>query len=345
MRLRLRGGFTLVELLVVIAIIGILIALLLPAVQAAREAARRAQCTNNLKQIGLGMQNYHDSFKVFPPAIVNNGRTTCSGVAIDWAPTQQVLNTTGWMLLAPFMEQAPLADQYNFNLCSTPAGAVACRPAAGVTATVNLPVISTRLAMLECPSSDSVGVQRTNVPDTTDNYSMNRAWQTSYVFCSGVFTDANRDYSSLGNDVRKGVFGNNGAAAIGHILDGTSNTIAAGEIVAGSRHSTSSNYGPWGLTGTHTCCYGRVYSNSSSAIAITDVTMGRAFAINGIWVNTAGQADTQGRHYAWVFSSNHPGGANFVFGDGSCHFLGETIDLLTFCRLGYIADREPVGTF
>ena len=114
MKLRFRVGFTLVELLVVIAIIGILIALLLPAVQAAREAARRSQCSNNLKQIGIGFHNYHDTFKVFPPALINCGRyreTSTSGQIADGWPARQpqyILNTTGWVLMASFLEQSAI---------------------------------------------------------------------------------------------------------------------------------------------------------------------------------------------------------------------------------------------
>lgn len=103
--LMLRRGFTLVELLVVIAIIGVLVALLLPAVQAARESARRTQCGNNLKQLGLAVHNYHDSFNYFPPGGVSYGACCAT-------PTYQT-----WSLaILPHMEQKPLYDRYDFNL-------------------------------------------------------------------------------------------------------------------------------------------------------------------------------------------------------------------------------------
>src|SRR5260221_10831944 len=108
-RSRRNSGFTLIELLVVIAIIAILIALLLPAVQQAREAARRTQCRNNLKQIGLALHNYHDTFTKFPPAMVR--RTWGSGV-----PTQTHSNGAAWSLrIAPYLDQAPLYNIFNFN--------------------------------------------------------------------------------------------------------------------------------------------------------------------------------------------------------------------------------------
>ncbi|NOX55774.1 MAG: DUF1559 domain-containing protein, partial [Planctomycetes bacterium] len=113
-RFRFRRGFTLIELLVVIAIIAILIALLLPAVQQAREAARRTQCRNNLKQIGLALHNYHDVYGVFPPALINSGRQG------DRNTNGPVLNATAWIMLLPYVDQAPLYEQYNSNLASNP---------------------------------------------------------------------------------------------------------------------------------------------------------------------------------------------------------------------------------
>ena len=110
-----RLGFTLIELLVVIAIIAILIALLLPAVQQAREAARRTQCRNNLKQMGLALANYHDTFSVHPPAMINSGRLDSFPF---YSNGNKVLNTTGSVMLLPYMDQANLYNQYDFNVCS-----------------------------------------------------------------------------------------------------------------------------------------------------------------------------------------------------------------------------------
>src|SRR6187397_1212436 len=112
-----RRGFTLVELLVVIAIIGVLIALLLPAVQAAREAARRAHCINNLKQLGLALQNYESALGVFPPAYVGDPKAVGSAFGVSY-PDQNVNTLPGFAwgtLILPFMEQAPLYASFNTN--------------------------------------------------------------------------------------------------------------------------------------------------------------------------------------------------------------------------------------
>src|SRR6185312_1988919 len=115
---RSRSAFTLVELLVVIAIIGILIALLLPAVQAAREAARRSTCSSNLKQLAIALQNYHDVHLVFPPSCFNQGWTnSASGGVISpaYGAGQMAMNTTGFVVLLPYIEQQALFTRFNFN--------------------------------------------------------------------------------------------------------------------------------------------------------------------------------------------------------------------------------------
>src|SRR5229473_2794748 len=116
---RRRIGFTLIELLVVIAIIAVLVALLLPAVQQAREAARRSQCKNNLKQIGIALHNYHDTMNVFPPALISSGRCSPTTNAVECALYRPVLNTTGFVLLLPYLDQGPMYNAYNFNVASS----------------------------------------------------------------------------------------------------------------------------------------------------------------------------------------------------------------------------------
>jgi len=340
-------GFTLVELLVVIAIIGILVALLLPAVQAAREAARRMQCGNNLKQVGLALHNYHDTFKIFPPALLNSGRCNDGG-----APTcfntyyrEGIRNHTGWMFLLPFYEQSALHDQINFSLPSNASNS----HASGTPVpddTFNSQFTSQRMPMLECPSHPQAGENLLRNPgDSTDAYTMRNGKRASYLFSTGVFTDYNRPYFVFNNDIRQGAFGNNGAAKIADITDGTSSSIAVGEA-AGGRYKTSSVYGPWGLTGAHTSVHGRIVTISSSTINIENSTTSSNqwpnWTINGAWRNNTATPDALGRTYAWVFGSLHPGGAQFVMCDGSTQFLSETIEYMTLCRLAYIHDGQPV---
>lgn len=341
-------AFTLVELLVVIAIIGILIALLLPAVQAAREAARRAHCSNNLKQIGVALHNYHDAFKVFPPAMIGNGQTGSNQFLIK----PFVLNTTGWTLLLPFVEQQAAHDQYNFNVCSSSARAPGITSPVSGNDTMNVAVTSSRYTFLECPSHDKAGEQRSNQAGTEDLYSMRNARRTSYLFCSGHFADMNSPYDNMLNRRLRnlGAFGGDGAARIDGVVDGTSNVIAVGESHGGPGHKIDDNYGPWGLTGTGTCCMGKfgVTNAENTALIGVPIRSGTTYTsveVGRYQINSAYDNDAQGRSGPYTFRSRHPGGAQFAFCDGSVHFLTETTDYGTLIRLALLADGEPVGEY
>ncbi len=219
---RSRRGFTLIELLVVIAIIGVLVGLLLPAVQAAREAARRVHCSNNLKQLGLALHMYHETYKVFPPALLGSGRYDDAGYH---AKRGGVKNTTGWALMLPFLEQEALHDRYNFGACSSSSSPYGHAVAGNDT--VNDGVYNARLEALECPSHSAVGETSSHLEGTTDIYSRRKARRTSYLFSTGQFTDYDVAWSAVTGVHRKrlGVFGNDGAARLASLRDGASNTL------------------------------------------------------------------------------------------------------------------------
>ena len=339
MHRRIRRGFTLVELLVVIAIIGILIALLLPAVQAAREAARRSQCSNNLKQFGLSLHNYHDTHKTFPPAIVNTGQWSQANLDTYATQTPQpILNTTGWTLLLPYYEQQAMYDQYNFNVCSSDMDTSSGTLAGDMT--INMPVTTMRVGAHECPSADTAGQDYTYTASTS--YQLKNAKRTNYFFSSGSYTESSR-YRSYSTNIRQGMFAGNGGAKISAVTDGTSNCLLLGEGIGGTGHKYQPYYGPWAFQGVNTGVCGRVPSSSSTPPITYPSDYPESYSINAPrWWYTTASAWRTG-NYAWSFNSLHPGGAMFAFGDGTTHFLSETLDYTTFCQLAYIHDGESVG--
>ena len=311
-------GFTLVELLVVIAIIGILIALLLPAVQAAREAARRSQCTNNLKQVGLALQNYHDTYNRLPTL---HGGTSGPNDAAGWELHNNG-QLSGWIGLLPFMEQGPLwtaissGGTYN-GQTYRPFG-----PAAWFT---KYPPFREQVPGLLCPS-DPAG------PNRDPSNSQGRA---NYMFSVG---DTINDNAS--KDTR-GVFAANRYRRFADITDGLSNTLAHSEraiandtnaIRGGTAYNLSNGST---IHDDPTICLNTAgtggFYKSGTSVSQGTAQLGRR-ASN--WCGDDGPAAQlpvvplrrrlQLGHLA--ASSYHPGGANGLMVDGSVHFFSETIN-------------------
>jgi len=282
-------GFTLVELLVVIAIIGVLVALLLPAVQTARESARRMRCSNQLKQFGMAMHNYHDIYNSFPIGHMYRG-------ALDGNPNDAQGGTGfGWgTAILPFIEQTALYNQFNLNL-----------PITNTSPSNNLVLARTHLPIFACPS-DLKPKNFTDGAVTESATSSYKACGTSYDGWHGgaVGTAPNRlRYNGMFDRDNRGA-----QLRIAEITDGTTNQFMVGEA-------------KWKMDGN-----GR---NRGRIFGATDVTTGaqgasNALMINGQWqINwTAPQGNPQPHRTA---ASNHPGGAMFCLADASVRFVSENI--------------------
>ena len=328
-----RRAFTLVELLVVIAIIGVLVALLLPAVQFARESARRMSCGNNLKQVGIALHTYYDTHKIFPPALLGSGRWNNTTAT----PPHVVSNTTGWVLMLNQLDQQPLSAQYNFGYPSSvsdPYGLPFINgnnsdqtPAQGGTNPNGL-IYSKRMEILTCPSDTYPAPIVTSNPNNSgDFYSRNAVARSNYLFCAGQYTDYDNRYANIVS-IHKGMFGNDGAGGLQDCTDGTSNTIAVGEAKNSHGGQTSSSFGPYWGAGVHTCCHGRVYADltvvtltGSNGRQTRVCTNGQRYGA----INFENNNDGTRRQYAWQYGSYHPGGAQFVMCDGAVKMINDNI--------------------
>lgn len=361
-------GFTLIELLVVIAIIAVLIALLLPAVQSAREAARRAQCINNLKQMGLGMHNYHTSNNSFPMG-VSSSYNVPNGGCVAWA---------GWSaqaLLLGYMEQQSIYNAANFNF----------DPILNQGDVNNQTVWRTKISSFLCPSDPNAG----------------RTYYNSYYASRGTTIDIDWGIRqdpppNCGGKKSSGLFSYQQSYGIADCTDGSSNTIAFSEGVVGSGNSRPAPYvsgvnvdalGSWGSNLTalqdvnNMLTMGEVAPGAtmSGILQTCSANFQTATAGNGLQTN-------RGYHWAWgcetftLFStivppsstqyrwsacrfgcqpcgvessdhshitnanSNHPGGANVLLGDGSTRFVKGSVAMNIWWALGTKAGGEIISS-
>lgn len=308
-----RIGFTLVELLVVIAIIGILIALLLPAVQAAREAARRSQCSNNLKQLGLALHNYHDSFQAFPAVGYGRGWAgdDTAGSATDLAEGSTVLNHNSWVSLAPFYEQGTLYDRYNFSVAACGYVRNSGRPVAG-DAAVNAPVTTQCPGVFQCPSDG----WSTKVKVVGDWYTLGssseRACRSNYDFSAYRTVSMFDWWPRLADRRYKYMFSTNSSTKIADITDGTSNTVAVNETV---KNVIDGECPSWSIRGW-----------VMTGVDISYGINGWDWPVLGTWY-TGDRTARRGQLFSWgLAGSLHPGGANSCMADGSVRFLSETTE-------------------
>lgn len=301
-------AFTLIELLVVIAIIAVLIALLLPAVQQAREAARRSQCKNNLKQLGLALHNYHDTVLAFPPGQFQLIATDMPGKGT---------NRSCWMQrILPYLDQAPLYNTLTAGMNGTS------------DSTTWGPSISTVVQTLVCPSDPSSPKNATYTSLAQQGFSGN------YMVCNGkeLFGPNGGGLNSTG------MFYSWSSTRIRDVTDGTSNTVMAAEILIVkdvSRHDIRGRY------------YNTYDGNTLVTTALPpNPTVGDRTATGNCdgTVNLRAPCASSGDNGTYS-RSMHVGGAHALLADGGVRFISDNISSLTFQNLGTRAGNEVVGEF
>jgi prepilin-type N-terminal cleavage/methylation domain-containing protein/prepilin-type processing-associated H-X9-DG protein len=329
-----RSGFTLIELLVVIAIIAVLISLLLPAVQSAREAARRAQCVNNLKQTGLALHNYESAQGSFPIGLIRYTMPLCDA--------NSNRRHTLFAMILPYMEQGNLYAGLNFDF--------------GANSIRNITAQETFVNAYVCPSDERSTGPLNPAGGPLTSIGVN---QSSYAGSAGTIELFRYRYSTANASNCRHIDGDGAFVisfnyGINNITDGTSNTLFIGEA-SRFRGQPGSwqfpwNYGEWfslvgapagsSTSATHGIAYSAVRPNAPLQLTGPNTDVAGIIDPDPFTWWTKQTAQTYG---SFGFRSQHPGGVNFMFGDGSVRFIKSTIDLSTYRALSTRRGGEVIS--
>jgi prepilin-type N-terminal cleavage/methylation domain-containing protein/prepilin-type processing-associated H-X9-DG protein len=317
----LRRAFTLVELLVVIAIIGVLVALLLPAVQSAREAARRMRCKNNLKQLGLALHNYEGSIRCFPPGVIWNSTTTTF--------TSPRLNFH--CLLFPYIEQNNVYGMIDLqNFAGSTGGA-------WFTTTANIPATTAPMKHLRCPTDNQK--PQYEQPTVHILYYRSNYFGVWHGFQTTDVLPASYDRSPTAT---KAFFGANVPIRIADISDGTSNTVAITEALGGMDQVDARGF-IWGDQAAFQFLFAELAPNSKLPDRCPNSTQGCRSVPSSDkfrpWTAAATGTET------CAARSLHGGGVHVLLADGSSRFVSDNINLATWRALLTIGNGETLGDF